>query len=299
MTPSGLLTPVVGSRLVAYIKHRLSLHRTHALVPVTGTPDQRGQLAALRIARDAYWVHLGERTANFTCQVGTSGRHHGQTVDISLVWWVDDPQVVVDRRVLDAVPYLRRDIQHRLTAYAADRSWPSTIAMQEQCNAFLQPAAVLDTVGIGYGHIHLDVTDPAMPEIRKAELDDVRWTSDVELERQQLERLRLDYYQRLVQDGPTALLAYWLQQRPNDIKDIIDYAQRLPPPPPDPMREVDLKFTKLMTELSDFDRQRVRQWVAVAMAHSGTSMESVLRELGFLGENGKATDPLDEEQPWP
>ncbi|MGW0661961.1 hypothetical protein [Streptodolium elevatio] len=298
MTPSGLLTPVVGSRLVAYLKYRLSQHRTHALVPVTDTTDKRGELAALRGARDAYWVHLGERTADFACQVGASSSHLGQAVDVSVVWWVNDPHVVVDRRVVDAVPYVRRDIQHRLTAYAADRSWPSTIAMQEECNALLQPPATLDAVGIGYGHVHVDVTDPAMPEVRKAELDDVRWSSDVELERQQLERLRLDYYQRLVQDGPTALLAYWLQQRPHDIRDIIDYARQLPPPP-NPMEETDAQLTKLMTEMSNFDRQQVRKWVSVAMAHSGPSMENVLRELGFLGQNGKAADPLDEEQPWP
>ncbi|WP_436775764.1 hypothetical protein [Yinghuangia sp. YIM S09857] len=297
MTPTGLLTPVVGSRLVAYVKHRLSLHRSHALVPVTDTTDNGGRLAALRSARDAYWVHLGERTANFACHVGASGSHHGQMVDVSVVWWVNNPQVVVDRRVLDAVPYVRRDIQHRLTDFATDRSWPSTIAMQEQCNAYLQPTAVLDAIGIGYGHVHVDVTDPTMPEIRKAELDDVRWSSDVELERQQLERLRLDYYQRLVEDGPVALLAYWLQRRPDDIREIIDYVRQLPPAP-DRVEETAVLLSKL-AQMSDFDRLQVRKWVSVAMAHSGPSMENVLRELGFLGHNGKATDPLEAEQPWP
>ncbi|UGQ13548.1 hypothetical protein LO772_08060 [Yinghuangia sp. ASG 101] len=304
MTRDPLLTPVRGSRIRAFLRHRLGATPTSVLVPADAPLGQRLTLAGLLSARSAYWVDTAERPAKFTCALPPDTTGLGRTAHITLVWWPHDARTVVRHRVFDGLVHIRRDVGLRLDKAAAANAQLPPAELEDALATAVNTVAPLNDIGLSYDQVHLHVVQQTWSEARRNELDAVHWEIAAQEAKQHLARIQLDYHRTLVREGPEALLAYWLQHRPDDIAHIVEQVRKHPPAPetPSAAEQNDRHLLGLLTGLTGHERERVRALVAFAVAgRSGPEARKALADLGLLDESAFAVFDRsdDEEQPWP
>jgi len=304
------MTPVTGSRAWAFVRHRALLRRTWALVSAGSQAPGNSTLRDILGPTAAYWVSTGENTTSFSFQLTGAAAGEGHSVNITLIWWVHDPRTAVRRRVLDGHSHVRRDVEQRLAKWTSTRYWASLDELEDNLDAGLRTAVALETVGISYGYGHVELVAQSMPAAHQAEIDDLRWATAVETERQHLERTRLRYYEELVTDGPQALLAYWIQRHPDDIKHIVEYVRQHraapataapgPTETADPTDAADRQWMSLLETMTAYERQQIRQLVAFGVARTGSTVAEMLSTLGEFDTATKDRAYAPNEEPaWP
>jgi hypothetical protein len=285
-----LIEPVTGPRTLAYLAHKLGRHRDRALVAVTSdlpvpahSTRRSVSLADLVQAEEAYWVRLTKQGESFTLPVWDGAARRLWQAQITVSWWADNPHLVAARHLFDCVPLVRRDVETLVhatltNAHSADRE-----TLEEKLTASLSTPVHLQDIGITYGHGTLLLIEDAVPEERRAQLHDAQWEVAVTEQNHQVQHARLTFYRDLVEQGPTALLAFWLMHRPDDVPRIIEAVQKIAPAPtagPDPDER---HLLALFEGMTGFERQQVRKYTALGLARAGGEPgRALIEELGLL-----------------
>lgn len=284
-----LIEPVTGPRTLAYLAHKLGRHRDRALVTVTDDPLAQAHstrrsvsLAQLVQAEEAYWVRLTKQGESFTIPVWNGTARRLWQAQITVSWWADNPHLVAARHLFDCVPLVRREIETLVhatltNAYTADRE-----TLEDKLTASLSTPVHLRDIGITYGHGTLLLIEDAVPEERRAQLHDAQWEIAVAEQNHHVQHARLTFYRDLIEQGPTALLAFWLMHRPDDVPRIIETVQKIAPVPTAAPEHDEQHLLALFEHMTDFERQQVRKYTALGLARAGGEPgRALIEELGL------------------
>ncbi|MFJ8742233.1 hypothetical protein ACIRL2_22910 [Embleya sp. NPDC127516] len=292
----ALVRPATGSRILTYLRHRFGSRADHVLVvPSSAKPGPT--LAEVRKARELWWVAVREFAdiREFELRAGPDGERACR-VQVQLHWWVHDPATVARLRPVDAVAFIRRDVENRIRKAMAVSHDADEGRVQDELDLVAAQPTVLAEYGLGYrpaGAILL--AEPIPDNIRDA-LDQARWAVPLEKERQRLTRMRLDFHQALIREGPKALIAYWLTRFPDRIEAVVEHLDRR-----DSAAAADstlsTELLALLGDADDFERNQLRKAIVAGLAASGPRGVEVLRGLGLwddLVERG--SDARDEPE---
>lgn len=167
----------------------------------------------------AFHVELTEQHASRAVQL--HDEHGPESVNIRVLWWVHDPAQVVRTQTLYGWDAVRNDIDRRLhdleDGYAAAER-PLNAA---EVTHHLGPVRDLDSCGLRYR-----VTD-VRPRDTDGELllapsgsggggFPYTWTAN--------RREEYDFCLQTVRNGPVSLAALWLQRRPDQVQEVLNWS---------------------------------------------------------------------------
>ncbi|WP_457030846.1 Pycsar system effector family protein [Kitasatospora sp. P5_F3] len=164
----------------------------------------------------AHVVHLDERRATRPASLPTA--YGAEGVDLQVAWWVHDPVRAVGSGTVQGWWPVRRDIDQRLRQLKEHYATTGHGFGADDVMQFLSAPYLMPNQGLAYR-----VTEVAARE-GAAEL---RLGSEAgALPQAWGEQLREEYEfcQRAVHDGPAALAALWLARKPDEVRDVLDWA---------------------------------------------------------------------------
>ncbi|MFD4659735.1 hypothetical protein ACFWP2_29380 [Kitasatospora sp. NPDC058444] len=216
------------------LRHRWSGRRDRALVLVDRAgmhhqlgerrPESAGVGAAigavprlgLRGFDRAYLVELDERPG--VRAVGLRTPYGTESVEIHVLWWVQDAAQVVRTRTGQGWLPVRKDLEGRLRQLNDQFAAAQARLGPEELVQYLAAPYVLPHFGLGYR-----VTDVLARE-RGGELRlGAPDATDVPFDWTAKSKEEYAFCRRQVQDGPVALAALWLARKPDEVRDVLDW----------------------------------------------------------------------------
>jgi hypothetical protein len=276
-----LVHPVTGSRGLAWIRHRFGL-RADCVLVAAGSANPSPTLAEVRRADVLWWVAAREYAEVVPIILPTpveGGPAH--RVEVQLHWWVHDARTIAHQRPVNALSFVRRDVESRLHKAAAAVRGADEGRLQDELDAALAHPVVLPEYGLSYRPAGLILRPEEIPDEVRELLAKARWAVPLEKEEQRLTRARLEFHRELIREGPEALIAYWLTQFPEQIREVLDYldAHR---PAESPDRTLSTEILTLLGSADDFERNQLRKSIVAGLAASGPRGMRVVDELGLL-----------------
>lgn len=247
-------------------------HADRAVVP-RGPASVLGAVADVLAGRYPQAYHLRPLRGTVAFVVD-----HGETVQVTIAlrWWVNDPAMFVRRAlespvtVSDLVGADVRERLHRAFTEAAakslDHSGPRPETARWTAHEVVHESRTLVDHGIGYGRGTVD-GQPAGAAVEVERVDELaylRREMEVEQARQQLERVRIDYYRAIIEAGRSEFLALLLA-RGADVRQVLDLL--LPETPADPGR-TDEALRGLFAGLGHDEAERLRHRLTEAWSRS-------------------------------
>ena len=262
--PDPLIAPLVGeSPFLALVQQRMSTRTDEALVFVTPggayrsaiprahrsrASGRRVRLAQV-LARDfaqVYWVRLAEQALAFSVRLPCQDERTVVTAELQLVARVHDPDLVVEQRIIDPEPYVRANVQAQMRDMTIEHTVDTLPEAERQIGYVLSRAEPfrLPELGMSYGPGHVRFRLDGAPLGAAGVESHPRFAAPItsagfdgtgELGAPlvgdpapwlHLRRQELEFYKDLVQDGPRSLIAFWLREHPESIKDILEWVSR-------------------------------------------------------------------------
>jgi hypothetical protein len=276
-----LVRPVTGSRGLAWFRQRFGPRPDRVLV-AAGSANRSPTFRETRRAEALWWVTAGEHAEVVSVALPAPSEggaaHH---VEVQLHWWVHDPRTVADRRPVNGLSFVRRDVENRLRKAAAAVRGADEGRLQDELDSALAHPVTLSEYGLSYRPAGVILRADDIPDEVRALLARARWAVPLERAEQRLTRARLDFSRELIREGPEALIAYWLSQFPEQIGAVLDYVETHRPAE-SPDRTLSTELLTLLADADDFERNQLRKSIVAGLAGSGPRGMRVIEELGLL-----------------
>ncbi|MFJ8622089.1 hypothetical protein ACIRD3_04510 [Kitasatospora sp. NPDC093550] len=173
-----------------------------------------GARVGLRGFDRAYLVELDERSN--VGAVGLPTPYGTEPLEVDVLWWVHDAAQVVRTGTSRGWRPVRKDLDRRLHQLKEQFAAAGAQLGAHELAQYLAAPCVLSECGLSYRVTDVSArehgTEPRLGEPHAANL----WidTSPAEYE----------FCRRSVQDGPVALAALWLARKPDEVREVLDWA---------------------------------------------------------------------------
>ncbi|MFE6052667.1 hypothetical protein ACFQ6N_18080 [Kitasatospora sp. NPDC056446] len=201
--------------------HRLGERRRD--LPEAGRPvgpgaeDGPGPKPGLRGFDRAYLVELEERPGVRAVRLPTP--YGTESMDVHVLWWVHDPAQVVRTRTSRGWLPVRKDLEGRLHRLNEQFAAAQTRLGPDELLQYLAAPYLLPQLGLCYRVADVAAREHGN-ELRLGEPD----AADVPFDWLAKSEEEYRFCRRAVQDGPVALAALWLARKPDEVRDVLDWA---------------------------------------------------------------------------
>lgn len=216
------------------LRHRWSGRRDRALVLLdqTGMYHQLGErrpraadvgeeggavprLGLLGFDR-AFLVELNERPGFRAVALPTP--YGTESVEVHVLWWVQDAAQVVRTRTSRGWLPVRKDLEGRLRQLGDQFVAAQTRLGPDELVQYLAAPYVLPHLGLAYRVTDVFAREHGN-ELRLGTPD----ATDVPFDWTAKSKEEYAFCRRQVQDGPVALAALWLARKPDEVRDVLDW----------------------------------------------------------------------------
>ncbi|MEV7774302.1 hypothetical protein [Kitasatospora sp. NPDC086791] len=205
----------------AGLHHLLGERRPRPTEPGPGTgPGTEGGAAGrpgLRGFDRAYLVELDERPG--VRAVGLPTPYGMESVEVHVLWWVQDAAQVVRTGTSRGWHPVRKDLEGRLRRLDDQFAAAQTRLGPAELVQYLSVPYVLPHVGLAYRVTDVFTREHGN-ELRLGEPG----TMDVPFDWMAKSQEEYAFCRRAVQEGPVFLAGLWLARRPDEVREVLDWA---------------------------------------------------------------------------
>lgn len=183
----------------------------------------------------AYKVDVTEHSFTFDCTLPCDSDAFDFQAEAQVTYSVDDPALVVERKVEDARDTLKPLIVRTMRGVSRNYDVRDSADAEEAIAKAVEDESYNVGLKLNRFVVRLSLEEDArahIRELRQIERDKERERKEAELERQRDElemertRMKMDFYGPLIQEGQWQMLALQLTKHPEDVANVADMLRR-------------------------------------------------------------------------
>jgi hypothetical protein len=182
-----------------------------------------------------YLVDVGEHSFSFQTRIPCEKDAFYFEASVTCIYQVSDPAIVVDRQIKDAESVLKTYILEKMRGVSRKYTTQQSEAAEKQLNTLFGEGFTIN--GLTANKIIVDlsldeVTKAHVRQLQEIENQKVREAAQHDLAmmqenfNQEIQRVRMQFYTPLIEQGQWQMLALYLANNPSDVGVILDLMQR-------------------------------------------------------------------------